>query len=131
MGSNTTPSNRRARIGQRGEQIAVAHCERQGWTVLERNWRNRYGELDIIAAEGATLVVVEVKTRSTDTFGDAAEAVTPVKLARMRKLTRMWLAAQERYWASIRFDVISVRLDGAAPLHGEPVAVRHHRGVYV
>lgn len=131
MGSKTTPPNRRARIGQHGEQIAAAHCERQGWTILERNWRNRFGELDIIATDGGALIVIEVKTRSTDKFGDAAEAVTPEKLARMRKLTRMWLAAQERYWTTIRFDVISVQLDGAAPLDAPPVGVRHHRGVYV
>ncbi|GAB18055.1 hypothetical protein GOEFS_046_00110 [Gordonia effusa NBRC 100432] len=98
--------------------------------MLERNWRNRYGELDIIAADGCDLIIVEVKTRSTDKFSDAAHAVTAAKLARMRKLTRMWLAAQDRHWRSIRFDVVAVQLNLSAPPDGHPVEIRHHRGVY-
>ncbi|MFW0790233.1 YraN family protein [Gordonia sp. CPCC 205333] len=132
MGSSQRPKpNRRGQIGQLGEEIAAAQCKELGWTVLERNWRNRYGELDIIAADGAGLIVVEVKTRSTDKFGDAAQAVTAAKLSRMRKLTRMWLAAQDRHWTSIRFDVIAVQLNLSAPPDGHPVEIRHHRGVYV
>lgn len=130
MGSNSAPApNRRGQIGRLGEQIAAGQCEKLGWLVLERNWRNRYGELDIIAADGTTLIVVEVKTRSTDTYSDAAYAVTPAKLARMRKLTRMWLSAQDRHWAGIRFDVMSVHLNLSAPARSQLVDLRHHRGV--
>ncbi len=64
----------RAEIGALGEQLAVEHLESLGLTVLERNWRCRYGELDVIAWDpaGRTVVFVEVKTRTTDRFGGVA-----------------------------------------------------------
>ncbi|MDS1112750.1 YraN family protein [Gordonia westfalica] len=128
-------SNRRAHIGRLGEDHAADYIESLGWVVLERNWRNRYGELDLIAADsdapdGSTLVVVEVKTRSGRTYDDPVMAVTPEKLVRMRRLARQWLTTQGRGWSRIRFDVISVRLDGFAPEDPAAVRIRHHRGVY-
>ncbi|AZZ81920.1 MULTISPECIES: YraN family protein [Gordonia] len=128
-------SNRRAHVGKLGEDIAAEFVGSLGWVVLERNWRNRYGELDLIAVDpqdraGPTLVVVEVKTRASRTFDDAVMAVTPDKLARMRRLARTWLTGQERRWHQIRFDVISVQLDGFTPDDAAAVRVRHHRGVH-
>ncbi len=132
MGSNKTPStNHRAQLGKLGEDIAATHVQQLGWHVLQRNWRNRYGELDLIVADGSTLIIVEVKTRSTDMYDDPAQAVTPTKLTRMRNLTRMWLAEQDEFWPDIRFDVISIKVDLMAPSDGYPVEIRHHRGVYV
>lgn len=124
--SDTVPSagrpvNRRAHVGKLGgEDIAADFVGSLGWIVLERNWRNRYGELDLVGVDphttdGPTLVVVEVKTRASRTFDDPVMAVTPDKLARMRRLARTWLAGQERRWRQIRFDVISVQLDGFTP----------------
>ncbi len=101
----------RNEIGAHGEQLAVEHLQRLGLRIVARNWRCRYGELDVIAAEGAdTLVFVEVKTRTGDGFGGVAEAVTPQKVRRIRRLAGLWLAGQESGWSQIRIDVIGVRL---------------------
>ncbi|MEC4840811.1 YraN family protein [Mycobacteroides chelonae] len=78
----------RAQIGSRGEDLAADYLSKDGFTVLDRNWRCRYGELDIIAADGEVLVFVEVKTRTGRAFGTPAEAVTHTKLRRLR---RHWL----------------------------------------
>jgi putative endonuclease len=80
--------------------------------VLARNWRVREGELDLIARSGATIVFCEVKTRRTDAFGIPAEAVTPAKQARIRRLAVRWLADNGEHAAGLRFDVAAVRPDG-------------------
>lgn len=110
-----------------GEDAAAEYLAGLGWVVLARNWRCRYGELDVIASDGQTLVVVEVKTRSGRLYGDVAEAVTLAKYQRMRKLTGIWLSEQQhkRRWPVIRFDVIAVQLDSS----GTP-SLSHLRGVY-
>ncbi|HCA52558.1 MAG TPA: YraN family protein [Mycobacterium sp.] len=101
----------RIEIGALGEQLAVEHLQGLGLRIVARNWRCRYGELDVIAAEGANaLVFVEVKTRTGDGFGGVAEAVTPQKVRRIRRLAGLWLAGQEAGWSQIRIDVIGVRL---------------------
>jgi putative endonuclease len=100
----------RAQIGALGEQLAVEHLQSLGLRVVARNWRCRYGELDVIAADGRTVVFVEVKTRTSDQFGGVAEAVTAQKLRRLRRLAGLWLAAQDDAWAAVRIDVIGVRL---------------------
>jgi putative endonuclease len=102
----------RAEIGALGEQLAVERLESLGLRVLVRNWRCRYGELDVIAADDATrtVVFVEVKTRTSDQFGGVAQAVTPIKVRRLRRLAGLWLAEQNGRWAAVRIDVIGVRI---------------------
>lgn len=101
----------RAELGAFGEQVAVDYLGGLGLRILDRNWRCRYGELDIIAAEEpATVVFVEVKTRSGDRFGGLAEAVTQAKLRRIRRLAGVWLAGQGRTWRAVRIDVVGVRI---------------------
>jgi putative endonuclease len=101
----------RIEIGALGEQLAVEYLQGLGLRIVARNWRCRYGELDVIAAEAAdTLVFVEVKTRTGDCFGGVAEAVTPQKVRRIRRLAGLWLAGQDSGWSQIRIDVIGVRL---------------------
>src|SRR5260370_17636008 len=84
----------RAEIGAFGEQLAVDHLTSLGLRVLTRNWGCRYGELDVIAADGAarSVVFVEVKTRTSDQFGGVSQAVTPDKVRRLRRLPGLWLA---------------------------------------
>ncbi|MGB3895152.1 YraN family protein [Mycolicibacter sinensis] len=102
----------RAELGALGEQLAVDHLLEQGWTILARNWRCRYGELDVIAADPAARAVafVEVKTRTGDGFGGLAYAVSPEKVRRVRRLAGLWLAGQQSHWDEVRVDVIGVRI---------------------
>ncbi|MFT4201892.1 YraN family protein [Gordonia sp. (in: high G+C Gram-positive bacteria)] len=127
----------RQRIGALGEDIAVDYLLTLGWHVCARNWRNRYGELDVIALEpnphggSDNLVIVEVKTRRNGAVhDDPVTAVTGDKLDRMKNLTWMWVAQQRAaqelpFFEVLRFDIVSIRLDGG---NGAPI-LRHHRGV--
>ena len=100
-------------VGRYGEDVAAAHVVERGWQVLDRNWRCREGELDLVALDGRELVVVEVKTRRSTLYGQPAEAVTAVKLARVRRLAAQWLTAHDVRPASVRVDVIAVLLPSA------------------
>ena len=102
----------RVQLGALGEALAVDHLTRMGLRILHRNWRCRYGELDVIAYDPATrtVVFVEVKTRTGDGFGGLAHAVTPRKVRRLRRLAGLWLAGQDQRWAALRIDVIGVRI---------------------
>lgn len=108
-------TEQRKRLGRRGEQVAARWLQRHGLQVLERNWRCRAGEIDIIARDGTTLVVVEVKTRTSTRYGSPAAAVAGPKLARLRRLAGEYLRAHPQRAAAIRVDVIAVlsRADGS------------------
>ena len=95
-------------LGRAGEQAATDLLLSKGFVVLDRNWRCPYGEIDIVATVGDVLVVCEVKTRSSTRFGSPAEAVTPVKLARLRTLAHEWVRASRRRWPRLRIDVVGV-----------------------
>jgi putative endonuclease len=102
----------RAEIGALGEQLATDHLTGLGLRILARNWRCRYGELDVIAVDPTTktVIFVEVKTRTGDGFGGLAQAVTEQKARRLRRLAAIWLATQEQRWQAVRLDVIGVRI---------------------
>ena len=102
----------RAEIGALGERLAADHLTRLGLRIVARNWRCRYGELDLIAVDPVadTVIFVEVKTRTGDGFGGLAQAVTTQKARRLRRLAAIWLAAQEQRWAAVRIDVVGVRI---------------------
>ncbi len=88
-----------------------------GMEVLDRNWRCRYGELDLIVRDGHVTAFVEVKTRSGFRYGVPAESVTAGKRQRIRRLALQWLAEQGGPWRRIRFDVVSVlALPGRVPV---------------
>lgn len=108
--------DRRA-LGAWGEDLAVAHLEGAGYTVLARNWRCREGELDIVALGEGAVVFVEVKTRSSMAFGAPAEAVSRVKARRIHGLAVRWLSEfRPPGRHDLRFDVVSiVRRHGQAP----------------
>lgn len=112
-------------LGRFGEELAARHLEGAGLEVVARNWRCSEGEIDIVAREGDTLVVCEVKTRSGTAFGDPAEAVDAVKAARLRRLCLRYLAAEGIGWRDLRFDVVTVlRRPDADPV------VTHLRGAF-
>ena len=102
----------RRELGTAGEAAVSAWYEAAGYAVVDRNWRVRDGEIDIVARRGTTIVFCEVKTRRSDAFGAPAEAVTARKQARLRKLVVQWLAAHDARADELRFDVASVRPDG-------------------
>jgi putative endonuclease len=108
-----------------GEDLAAKHLEGLGLVVLSRNWRCREGELDLVATDGTTLVVCEVKTRSGSRFGIPAEAVTDEKIGRIRRLANHWLRTFKVGWCPIRFDVVSI----LAPA-GESPTVTHIAGAF-
>ncbi|MDQ2837676.1 MAG: YraN family protein [Actinomycetota bacterium] len=112
-------------IGRYGEAVAVRLLIDSGYRLIETNWRCRRGEIDIVASAGNTLVICEVKTRSSVAFGEPAEAVGRLKSSRLRLLATQWLAEHPGSWDAIRFDVISV----LRPPSG-PAQVRHLRGAF-
>ena len=113
-------------VGDRGEDLACAHLEGLGWVVLDRNWRCRQGELDVVARDtGGQLVFCEVKTRRSTRCGSPVEAVGHEKARRLRTLAWAWLDAHQHRGAAFRIDVIGVLWpqDGPAELeHLEAVA---------
>jgi putative endonuclease len=98
----------RRMLGAVGEARAASWYEARGWTVLDRNWRCREGELDLVLARDAAVVFCEVKTRSSLAYGSPADAVTPTKQRRLRRLAVRWLAEHEVRAGLIRFDVAAV-----------------------
>ena len=111
-------------LGAYGERVAVAHLQAAGMIVLERNWRCRGGELDIVARDGDVLVICEVKTRSSTDRGHPLEAVTPRKAARLRRLAAAWMLARDVHPGEVRIDLVGV----LRPRRGAAV-VEHVRGV--
>jgi putative endonuclease len=99
----------RRALGTAGEDAAAAWYTKQGYEVVERNWRCREGELDLIVRSGRTYVFCEVKTRTSTVFGAPVEAVTRDKQIRIRRLAARWLEDGAPGPAKdIRFDVASV-----------------------
>ena len=103
------------RLGDQGESIAADYLTDAGLRVLDRNWRCREGELDIVARDDGALVFCEVKTRRGIGYGHPAESVTPAKQRRIRLLAQRWLAAHDEHAPEIRFDVVGVLVLPAGP----------------
>ena len=117
MAATNRPDGRRA-LGDAGEDLVAQWYADAGYRVLDRNWRCREGELDVVAARDSVLVFCEVKTRRSTAFGVPAEAVTVTKQRRIRALAMRWLddhpGARAR---TLRFDVASVLAPrGEAPV---------------
>jgi putative endonuclease len=119
----------RLRTGSIGEQMAVRHLERVGMAVLDRNWRcataDVRGEIDIVARDGDELVFCEVKTRRTGGSEQALEAVTPRKVAQLRRLAASWLATSGLRVSQVRLDAVSVTW----PAEGGRAEITHLRGI--
>ena len=110
-------------VGVRGQDLACAGLERQGWQVLERNWPRRLGEIDIVAWEvgetGLTLVFCEVKCRSGLRIGHPLEAITFAKMRTLRQLAASWMRHHLKA-SAIRLDGIGVVL-----VPGQPPSLTH------
>lgn len=94
--------------GQRGEERAVEYLRARGYVVIERNFRCRVGEIDIVARDGDALVFVEVRTRADDRFGTALETVTPAKQRRVARVAEVYLTMRRLHAAVCRFDVVGI-----------------------
>ncbi|MFF9345650.1 YraN family protein [Streptomyces sp. NPDC014734] len=116
--------NARGALGRYGEDRAVRLLTDVGMSVLERNWRCRAGEIDIVAVDGDVLVVCEVKTRRGGVFEHPMAAITPRKAERLRRLAGIRLHRCGGPPGGVRIDLVGVLL----PRRGAPV-VEHVRGV--
>lgn len=99
-------------VGRSGEDVAVAWYEANGYEVFDRNWRTRHGEIDIVAGRHDIVVFCEVKTRTSNRFGQGIEAVGLAKQHRIRRLALAWLQQSPRHFAELRFDVAGVDGNG-------------------
>ena len=106
--------NNRA-TGDRGEDIASRYLARSGYEVVERNYRTRRGELDLIARRDGTLVIVEVKLRRGTGYGDPLEAVTPRKQQAIRLMAEEYLHERDPDFQDVRFDVVGILLRAGRP----------------
>jgi putative endonuclease len=102
----------RRALGTRGEAAVARWYGARGYTVVDRNWRVREGEIDLVLRRGRLLVFCEVKTRRGDAFGSPFDAVTARKQQRLRTLALRWLSEHGAGRAPIRFDVAAVRVGG-------------------
>ena len=108
------PDARRV-TGAAGEDAVAGWYRAHGFEIVDRNWRVREGEIDLVVRRASTIVFCEVKTRSSDRFGVPAEAVTPAKQRRLRTLAMLWLEAHPGTRGELRFDVASVIPSGEQP----------------
>lgn len=98
--------------GKAGEDLAAAFLTKEGYRILERNFRSPLGEIDIVAVDRGTLVFVEVKTRSSNKFGSPEEAVNPRKQHQMTKAAQLYISRKRLFNSPARFDVVAVILSG-------------------
>ncbi|GAB3666608.1 YraN family protein [Zhihengliuella somnathii] len=110
-------------VGAWGETIAVEFLQGQGYDIVERNWRCRYGEIDIVAQRGEVYAVIEVKTRTSPRCGCAAESVTRQKRQRLTRLAWQWYRERGDLAQRLRVDVVAV--DGAATAY----TIEHFQGI--
>jgi putative endonuclease len=105
----------RQQLGRAGECLAAGALQQAGYRILARNYRNRLGEIDIIAKDGDTLVFAEVKSRRSNRFGSPKLAVTTAKQRKMSRTALLYLKACGQTAVKARFDVIAVDTTGPAP----------------
>lgn len=98
----------RQQLGLFGEDLARVELERLGYQILDRRYRSRFGEIDLIAQDEATVVFVEVKTKTDSRFGDPAEMVTSHKQRRLVSMAEEYVSGHQLHTTPCRFDVVAV-----------------------
>lgn len=121
------PKLNRKQLGSIGETAAEHYLSEHGFVLLERNWRCRTGEIDLIAVEQDHLVIIEVRTRSPrGSAGTPLESVTPKKQKQVMETAQVYLYRQRRSDWQVRFDVVSVQTD----LEGKVTHIEHIRSAF-
>jgi putative endonuclease len=108
-------TDNRQSLGESGEDLACTELERRGYEILERRYRTRFGEIDIITSCDQTIVFVEVKTRAGDEFGGGAAAVTAWKQRRIAQMAIDYLSRNKLHDRPCRFDVVTVDVKEGRP----------------
>jgi putative endonuclease len=103
---------REKKLGAAGEDIAVSFLQKSGYRIVERNYRIRFGEIDIIAEQGEDLVFIEVKTRTHNLYGSPFESVTRQKQKQLSKVALEYMNKCDCHERPARFDVVAIRLPG-------------------
>ena len=98
-------------IGNRGEEIASIYLADKGYEVVDRNWKTRWCEIDIVAKKGGCIYFVEVKYRKSSDYGDALSYITPKKLQQMNFAARLWMQSH-RYDGDCQLAAIAITGDG-------------------
>jgi putative endonuclease len=122
-------SDARQQLGALGERLAGEHLTRRGFHIVERNYRTRFGELDIIAFDGRVLAFCEVKTRRLRPGqGSPFDAIRALKRSQVRKMAALWLSARRDrpYAQELRFDAIGVTFD----FSGRLLSIEHREGAF-
>jgi putative endonuclease len=102
-------------LGRKGERLAASYFRERGWEILERNYRTRLGEIDLIGRDHGTLVFVEVKTRTVTDFARPDESVTQRKQAKLRRLVEEYLVKHNLESSDVRCDVLGITLSERRP----------------
>lgn len=107
----------RSRLGAQGERIAEAHLELRGLVIETRNYRTRFGEIDLVARDGTETVFVEVRTKRSTAYGTPEESITLHKQARLVRTAQQYLAEHGRAGSSWRVDLVAITLQPDGPAH--------------
>jgi putative endonuclease len=113
------------KVGKQAEEFAADYLQERGFRIIDRNWRCRWGELDLIAREGEQMVFIEVKARSTHDFGSPEESLTRSKKGRLLKTAWQYLETVGKLDSEWRFDLIAIDLNA----EGENHFINHYQHV--
>lgn len=125
FGKGSKQEKGKEKTGLQGEDIAVSFLKTQGYNVVARNYRQRFGELDIIAKDGETFVFIEVKTRKNDRYGNPFEAVDSRKQIKLSRMAQDYISRNGLEDKPARFDVVAILLTP-----GSPPKVEHIRDAF-
>jgi putative endonuclease len=100
--------NRQQKFGEKGETLAARYLKKNGYKILEQNYRTKLGEIDIIAKENKTIVFIEVKSRRSIRYGNPKWAVTPIKQRKISMVALHYLKTTKQLDTKARFDVVAV-----------------------
>ncbi len=106
----------RQQLGKKGEDLAARYLTSLGFSIIARNFKARYGEIDIIALDGATLAFIEVKTRIGESFGKPEEAITPWKLREVVQTAQFYKSLHPELPEALRVDVVAIEFKAEGQL---------------